>query len=150
MKPIVYLSGPITGLTYDQGQGWREHVTAKLATYGISGVSPLRAKEYLKQAGELQGSYEMHPLSTMAGIVTRDRWDCQRSAVAIVNVLEARQVSVGTVIELGWLDAHRIPIVLAMEPSGNVHEHSMVRGIAGFHVYTLEDAIQVTVGILRP
>ncbi len=41
----------------------------------------------------------------------------------------------------------RIPIVLVMEDN-NVHDHSMLRGVVGFHVKTLEEAVDVIKSLL--
>lgn len=144
----VYLSGPITGLTYDQGQDWREWAYRELATVGVHGLSPLRGKDYLRKEGVLKAQYlDVHPLSTPKGIVTRDRNDTIHSDVVLVNVLGAERVSIGTVIEMGWADLARVPIVLVMEP-GNVHDHAMVTELAGFITPDLDVAIDIILTIL--
>lgn len=145
----VYLSGPITGLTYAQGQGWREYAKEYLGLHGIDAYSPLRGKQYLADRGELTGSYEEHPLSSRSGIVTRDRWDTMRADIMLMNVLGAKAPSLGTVMEMGWADAARVPIVLVMEATGNVHDHPMVRGVCGYHITSLEDACRLIVSIVQ-
>ena len=155
--PGVYLAGPITGLTYDDGQDWRSYARAVLATQGIEAFSPLRGKDYLKEYGELDAggvgsAYTgLHALSDPAGIVTRDRLDCTKRDLVLVNLLGADRVSVGTCIEFGWADAARVPIVVAMERDGsNPHDHAMVYGLAGYVLPSLDDAIQVATVILKP
>jgi nucleoside 2-deoxyribosyltransferase len=73
--------------------------------------------------------------------------DCTRSNLVLMNLLGADRVSVGTMIEVGWADAARNPIIVAMEP-GNVHEHPMVSDCAGYIVPTLDEAINLAVSIL--
>jgi hypothetical protein len=51
-------------------------------------------------------------------------------------------------MEVGWSDAHRIPIVVAME-TNNIHDHVMIRGIATYIAPTLEQAIDLTVLMLE-
>ncbi len=46
--PTVYLAGPISGCSYEGCTDWREQVIRDLAQAGIKGLSPMRAKEYLK------------------------------------------------------------------------------------------------------
>lgn len=156
LNPSVYLAGPITGLTYDEGQDWRELVAADLADAGITAYSPLRSKNYLRAFGELEGggsagcSYlGVNPLSEPAGIMTRDRFDCMGRDMILMNVIGATRVSIGTMIEAGWADASRTPIVLAMEP-GNIHAHAMLEQAAGFVVPTLEEAVAVVKAVLLP
>jgi nucleoside 2-deoxyribosyltransferase len=120
----VYLAGPITGLTYDQGQDWRVDARNFLARYNIFGASPLRGKEYLRELVEpITGTGEEYAhlgcMSTPRGVMTRDRYDATTCDVLLVNLLGSTRVSIGTVMEIAWADAHRIPIICAME-KGNV------------------------------
>lgn len=147
---LVYLAGPIAGGTYAQGQGWRDYVTKELPRE-IRAISPLRAKgERLVRTGVIVDSYEDNPLTSQRGVTARDRMDCTRADAVILNVLGATKVTIGTMIEIGWADAHRIPIILVMERSGNVHDHLMVRECASFRVDTLDDAITICEAILMP
>lgn len=150
-RPKVYLAGPISGLTYDQGQGWREMACNKLHVRGIDGFSPLRAKGYLRNVGVLEQGYEDTPLSTDHGITTRDRWDVQ-TADAVLFYLRGcgNRVSVGTMIEFGWADARRIPIIVVIEKTGNVHDHPIMRDITGFRVEMLDEAIELLDRIFNP
>lgn len=145
----VYLAGPITGLTYDGSQGWRDQFTRSVSAE-IECYSPLRGKEYLRKYGNLEGSYEEFPLSTARGITSRDRFDCTGAELVVFNLLGAKTVSIGTVIEMGWADGNRIPTIVIMEPKGNPHEHPMVSEITNFRVTTVEDAIKLTEIILLP
>lgn len=150
-KPLVYLAGPITGLTYDQSTDWREKVHKALAP-DIDTLSPMRAKAYLKTlpADLIGDEYADRILSTQKAITSRDRWDTMRADLVIFNFLGATKASIGTAIELGWADAARVPGLLVMEESGNVHDHSMVRETTGWRVSTLEDAIATARAILLP
>ena len=150
----VYLAGPITGFNYIDCTDWRDHVRLQLSLAGLRGLSPMRGKEYLRKIAEnvpftadgdkyaVQG-----PLSTNRGIITRDRFDSTRCAVLFVNLLGAKQVSIGTCIEIGWADANRTPIVCVME-KGNPHEHGMIMEAIGYRVESLGEAIDITKAIL--
>lgn len=148
----VYLAGPISGLTYDGAVDWRQDVARRLADNGVTAWSPMRAKEYLcaEQSLNSKGyNASVSALSTPGGIVTRDRWDCQRADVVLVNFVGAKRVSIGTVLELAWADAARVPIVAAMEP-GNLHEHAMVEALVGFRTSTLEEAVDAVLALATP
>lgn len=155
-KPSVYLAGPITGLTYDGGQDWREHAKDVLGWSGIDAFSPLRAKQYLREIGVLDSAgtadskyLGLNAMSEPKGITTRDRFDCTGRDLVLVNFLGAERISVGTCIELGWADGARVPIVCAMEED-NIHRHAMVNEVAGFIVPTLEEALDVCIAVLLP
>lgn len=149
----VYLAGPITGLTFDGCTDWRKTAEADLATVGVKGLSPMRGKEYLQSIGVLSGTGKeyahMGLLSTPRAVMTRDRFDCTRCSVVLVNLIGAKAVSIGTVMEMAWADLSRIPLVVAIEPEGNPHEHMMVQEAIGFRVASLEEALLVTKAILK-
>lgn len=143
----VYLAGPITGLDYEGAVDWREATRARLADHGIMAWSPMRAKEYLRAERALDArGYSEHALSTARAITTRDRWDCMRADIVLANFVGAGRVSIGTVLELAWADAARVPVVAAME-GGNVHEHAMVLELIGFRAETLEDAVDLVLAL---
>ena len=151
----IYLAGPISGLTFDGAQDWRDYFTYEMAKLAdprdIACYSPLRGKEYLKMRGPLEGSYEEFPMSSDKGITTRDRDDCMGADLVVFNLLGATQrVSIGTMIEFGWADAARVPAVVVMEKEGNVHEYPMIREIAGFRLDNLADAVKLSRILLLP
>lgn len=141
-KPKVYLAGPISGLTYEGATDWRTDVIHALADADIIGVSPMRGPEYLLSEKVIRDSYPEQALSTVKGITYRDRFDVMTCDVVLMHVLGATKVSIGTMIEAGWADAFRKPVVLAMEP-GNVHQHGMLETIAGWIVPTQEEAVHI-------
>lgn len=119
----------------------------ELIPHGITPLSPMRGKLYLLQETSIGDSYEESVLSCQKGITTRDRWDCTRADVLLVNLIGAERVSIGTMMELGWADAVRVPIVLAMEPE-NIHDHAMVREVAGFILPALPEAVHTVRALL--
>ena len=148
-KPKIYLAGAISGLTYDDAEAWRHGVASALSP-DIECFSPLRNKQYLRSEGVLEQSYPHSAFSSDRGINTRDHWDCMTSDLIFVNLLGASRVSIGTVMEIAWAYAYRKPCVVVMEPSGNVHEHPMIREAIGFRVQTLEEGIVAARAILLP
>lgn len=148
MAEHVYLAGPITGLTFDEGQDWRIDAKEVFASFNIDARSPLRSKEYLKDVGALASQYHnMHPLSSASGIVCRDRNDCVTAGVVLANLHGATRVSIGTVMEVAWADAARVPVILVAE-EGNVHLHGMMTEVAGYVVSDLETAYDIALTVL--
>lgn len=156
LMQTVYLGGPIAGLGYAAATDWRDTAVVSLAAAGITGVSPLRAKEYLKHITDDIGfsatctEYgHLSPLSSARGIMARDRFDATRCDVMLVNLLGAQKPSLGTVIEIGWADLKRIPVVAVIEADGsNVHEHAMVAEAIDFRCVSLDEALHVVKAIL--
>lgn len=144
----VYLGGPISGCSFDECVDWRLHAIEKLCKQGIRGLSPMRGKEYLRSEKIIDGSYDT-VLSCARGIYARDRFDALRCDVLLVNFLGAKRVSIGTVMEIAWADSRKTPIICAIEPEGNPHDHPMITEAIGFRVANLPEAINVAISILR-
>lgn len=152
----VYLAGPISGCSYAGCTDWRDRAQDVLARSGIRGLSPMRAKEYLRGVESDVGFSStcaeyghLSPLSGPRGIMTRDRFDATRCDVLLVNLLGATKVSIGTCLEIAWADLKRIPIVVAIERDGsNPHEHAMITEAIGFRCASLDEALHVVRSII--
>jgi nucleoside 2-deoxyribosyltransferase len=150
----VYLAGAISGLNFGDAKSWRDVAVERLKEHDIDGYSPLRAKEYLEQIGNIENSYDTvgdfnTPLSTAKGIMTRDHYDVQSSDAVLVYLKGAERVSIGTVMEIAWAFAYRKPVVLVVE-KGHLHEHPMISEAVGYEVDNLEDGIFMIERILLP
>lgn len=149
MKPLVYLAGPITGVSYGATTNWREHVAAEIDPQ-IQTLSPMRHKEYLAGETSIASAYEQHPMSSAKGITSRDRFDCMRADAVLVNLLGASKVSIGTVMEVAWADSARKQIVLVIAKDDQVHLHPMLTESCGYIVDNLEEAISIVERVLLP
>jgi nucleoside 2-deoxyribosyltransferase len=146
----VYLCGQITGLSYEAARyGWREQVCKAVSGTNICAISPMRAKDSLSQVNELScWGDPASVLSCPKGLTTRDRYDVERSDIIFANLLGMDRVSVGSMIEFGWADAMRIPILCVMEED-NPHQHAMVLDVVGWQCHTLEEGIAVMKAVLQ-
>lgn len=177
----VYLSGPITGLTYSDSISWTDYARNSLAanhyycgqlishqyyldlilkdkagelksipTY-IEGYRPLRGKEHLDTNKVLSASlHGKHGLATNKAIVSRDSYDVLSCDVMLVNLLGAKEKSIGTVSEIAWAWLSRKPIVLVMEDTGNCHEHGFILEMCGHQTTDLDEGIHIVKKILLP
>ena len=145
-KKALFLAGPLTGISYGNAVDWRKYVESKLPPDVIA-FSALRGKTYVARETVLKDSYPEHLLSTPQGTITRDRYDVSRCDALFVNFLKADRVSIGTIMEMAWADAWRIPIILVME-NGNIHDHAFVRQVAAFITADLDEAIQTAVDVV--
>lgn len=126
MNKKVYLAGPIMGISYQESTDWRQRATNSLSIYNIDGFSPMRGKAYLSQEDKLLDSYTDHTMSSINGINIRDYNDVKTADAILVNLLGAKIVSIGTVMEIAWARVWNIPTVLIMEDFNNIHEHGML------------------------
>jgi nucleoside 2-deoxyribosyltransferase len=152
-RATVYLAGPIAGLNYDGATWWREYAASYLEDFDIKALSPMRAKQYLRDVETFSGNCgaesSMGPLSGARAVVARDRFDVERCNVLLVNLLGAERVSIGTMFEIAWAHQRHTPVVLVMEADGsNIHEHAFVTEAAGFRVATLDEGIAVVRAIV--
>lgn len=148
----VYLAGPIAGLSYFEATAWRDYVLRAFDGIcpNIRCFSPMRHKPFLRQEAPIEKATYAHPLATDQGIVARDRMDCTRADLILFNLIEQPdKLSAGTCIEMGWADAHRIPMVAALAP-GSVWDHPMIRQMIPFIVPTLDEAVELVPTILMP
>ncbi len=148
----VYAAGPITGLTYQGATDWRSYLQSVFDRMSgqITVLDPMRGKAFLKNVGVIPPDGYDNQIASEKGITNRDRRDVFNSDMLIVNLVGADRVSIGTMIELGWADAKRVPIVLVIEPQGNMHDHAMVREMATYRVPSVERAAELAVIMLDP
>lgn len=147
-KYLIYLAGPITGLSYEGCTDWREDVIIgfEVGTSHIQGVSPMRTKQYLTGETTIGDSYEQHIMSSQRGIFARDTWDVRRCDALLVNLLGATRVSIGTVMEIAQAKELNKPIVLVME-KGNIHDHAMLREACPFITDDLDVGVDVIMSL---
>jgi len=147
----VYLAGPIAGTKHNDSNNWREFVKRELLKYGIQGTSPRRHKGEINNPNQIMADHgQGNMMTTEKALVTRDRYDVTNCDVLFGNLLNAKSVSIGTMIEYGWADLLRKPIITVMEKQGNPHDHTFVRETTGYRVETLEDGLFVARAILTP
>lgn len=144
----VYLSGPITGLTYAAARfGWRKEFADRLAP-GITVLSPMRHEGHLAEVkGKLAKEYPEHLFSHPKIIVSKDLLDIDMSDIVVANFLGAKKPSIGTVSEMGYAKAKGKTIVTILE-EGNVHNHPFVTELSNAVVGTLDDALTIVNSLL--
>ena len=146
----VYLAGPVAGKSYSEATCWRREAAERLRRHAphIRCLDPMRAKEELRgvtaiKAGE--GGSVFSPKLTVA----RDLWDVARCDVVLLNLLDAAEPSIGSMVELGHAAALRKLIIVILpddrtpEAARNPHDHPFVRQTASAVVGSLEEALRV-------
>lgn len=144
---LVYLAGPIAGLTWEDANGWREEFSNDLPAR-IRCLSPTRFKNFLSGQVIDTKSYFIHPLATDKGLTRRDLFDVGRSQAILFNFLGTDKVSVGTCIEIGASAMVATQLrVMVIEPH-NIHDHPMIREIVDYTVPTLKEAASLLAALL--
>lgn len=140
--PTVYLCGPITGIKSNEALEWREYVTGRLKPDIIT-IDPTRDNPNLQRESKLPGTIDRRLSRSVhgTGVIARDRFDLRRSDLVLANFLGAERVSIGSVGEIFWADAMRIPVIIVREESGNIHDHEMLNALAGWILPDLDAAI---------
>jgi hypothetical protein len=161
MSKSIYLAGPITGLNHANSVNWRRQFIDLMNGPGCSPASviecfsPMRGKDHLARHNIIEHSYPGDILSCQRAIMTRDRFDCTRCTLIVMNVLKASMAdgckpSLGTVMELAWADLARIPVIAIMDKEGSPYNHPMILEAIGFQVETIEQAVETAKFILFP
>jgi nucleoside 2-deoxyribosyltransferase len=152
MSIRVYLAGAMGGLSYDEANAWRHQAQQVLAEMGITSYSPMRDKEFL--AGEMSMSsvpnIYKNPLTTSRAIMTRDYNDCTTADAVLFNFLGTRKVSAGSMFELAWCYANRIPTVVVAEDDNVNICHPMANEAIDFRARTLNEGIAILKSVLLP
>ncbi len=147
-RPLIYLAGPMAGLTHAQAGSWREDISSSLLSV-CDCINPLRGKGFLSELGAITtDEYPQHPLTRQAAVVTRDRFDVQRCDLVLMNLHDADRISIGTMVELGWANAYNKPIVLIMNDR-DIHNHIFTKQLAGWICTDLSQACEVVRAIFE-
>lgn len=145
----VYLAGPISGVSYDGCTDWRNRVGEALYAQGVEVLTPMRGKEFLKGNPSIQSTAEWsQAIASNKGIMRRDHFDATRATCLFVNLLGAKKVSIGTVMELAWAYHKHIPTIVVMEKD-NLHRHPMLDESCSYIVNTLEEGVSLAAYLLN-
>lgn len=149
----VYLSGPITGLTYEGARcDWRPGFAKKLPAH-IHPLSPMRVVGSMMPEQGLEDMPQADGVRAMLinrAILARDEADLRTADAVVANFLGAKRVSLGTVAELGMAHVLRKPVVLIMEDDDTLHEHPFVTAIGTFRTASIEEAAEIVTHLLTP
>lgn len=144
----VYLAGPINGTTFKESTEWRNEIAKTLSLYNITPLSPMRGKKpYLKDETNIKDTYDEQMFSSKSCVNISDYHDVKSSEALLVNLLDAKKVSIGTVMEIAWAQEMRKPVVLVMEDEGNIHDHGMLT----YNIIrknTLKDGVEMILRLL--
>lgn len=143
MRRVIYLSGTIANLTYDEATAKRNETTRRLTEKGWDVLDPMRGKEILSTLAIIDETKSKELLGgvTDAAIVQRD-YDDVRRADAII-VLSGDKPSWGTAFE--WAMAHFLfqkPVVVVASKDSPTRDHPWCKSMSSYFAETVEEAVE--------
>ena len=136
----LYLSGPMNNYPKEKQLYWRQVLHQACRNISINTYSPMRSSAVLPP----------FLYSTNASIMERDLYDVRQCDMIVANLLDAKSISMGTMIELGVAYGLRKPIILIRQPDDKVHTSEMLHEMSAFEVTNLIDAFKVVASMLLP
>lgn len=144
----VYLAGPITDCNRWEANDWRAAVNIKLDDHGIIGVSPLRCEPLMGERYTLSNADPR--FGTAKAIGAKNFYDVQTCDITLAYMprkLNERRLSVGTLGELHWAHALGKRTILVSDYPF-LTEHPVVLASSSWVLSTLDEAIDVLIGVL--
>lgn len=160
-KATLYLAGPIQDCTNEEANDWRKEVGNELEPHNIIGVSPLRCEPLVGKRYSAQ--YADPRFGTPRAIRSKNFFDVKNCNLTLayfplqkglwvspdyINKPPTfRMPSLGTICEVSWAFAlGKPPIIVTIDD--RIRKHPVIDGQAGWLVDTLEEGIEIAVGIL--
>lgn len=137
---LVYLCGPIQGLSYQEATGWRVTAAETLEKWGIQTLDPMRGKTELSNLTAIPPDLT-GPLTSPSAIVARDYWDVQRADLLLAN-LHGR-LSAGSSAELAWAYANKKPVIGII---GANWVHPFIHQFVNVKCECMDDALRAVIG----
>lgn len=151
MKGVVYLAGPIGGMTWEEASRWRTQVSSVLSP--LTCLSPLRDHadgRSLRNSHHVTDGGRDSPEGQASAIpfeelFLRDHDDCCFQAQFVFfNYLGAKKPSFGTNSELAWCHALQIPRVVVIEDEGNPNQNPFLELQFQNRFNNIADAVNFT------
>lgn len=121
-KPVCYLAGPISGLSYVQATAWRLHMASELQP-DFEVLSPMRGKENLNHVTNFNGEYVENVYGSSEAIMQRDLTDVGRADLVIAYFNPGHTLSIGTPFELGYAVRDQKPIIVVTDTESPYASH---------------------------
>lgn len=144
----IYLAHPISGQSAEQVIGYYTSTIALLEAMNYDVLCPMTGKGYLRTEKKFKSQGYNNPVSTNHAIKERDQWMIGLADVVLIDLLGAKDVSIGCVMELAWGDMARKHTVVIME-ADNPHRHAFVLECADIVFENYQDAAHYLHDLIR-
>lgn len=163
MKKKIYLSGPMSGLTFEQSIARREEIINIARPIfadefqNVIWVSPLRRVEqegtneaFLKGTGEVILKDNPNFTTTFKKrMFNRDMFDVFKSDAILVDFAQSLEVSIGSVCEVAGAWSHDVPVFMVLTEN-DPHDHLFMNEMAHFKYADFEPALRDLKSYLFP
>lgn len=141
MRRIVYLSGSIGGLSYEEASGPRDYATSLLLKRGWDVLDPMRGYQILSTLETIEEGEQVQKLLgvTDTAITQRDRDDIRRSDVLLV--FSGDRATWGTAFEWEYAVGLSKPIVVICSPDSPTRKHPWCRTMCCAFVSNVDEAV---------
>jgi nucleoside 2-deoxyribosyltransferase len=126
MAMRIYLAGSITDVPLKQAIEWRRRAAQQLQDAGFVVISPLRTG--------------VADLVDERAVFMRDKIDCTRSDIMLLNLIGADHITIGSVCELSWAYLTGLFCVVVMG-QGNPHRHAFIEQQASIILEDIDEAV---------
>lgn len=137
----IYIARPISGMSGKVVFGYYDGMSTELLQYYEKVYTPVVGKAELRFEKKYKAKDFRHPVATNKAIVGRDSWMVRQCDVLFLNLLGAKDISIGCVSELAWawlLGKHTVTVI----DSENVHQHAFILQMSNIVWDNEEDAIK--------
>lgn len=141
-KPIVYLAGTMTGLTYEQMKEWRKKAKLVLCTHGFAVIDPcdrVDGDNFQQLMDCAHGGAEVVE-TPAAEIVDSNIYHISHSDIVLAE-FNYERVSIGTIGEVIVAARELRKPVIAWGTNSKVHKYPWVRNHITAHRDKLDDAL---------
>jgi len=154
MLRYVYLAGPIAGCTELEANDWRHWVSVQLAYKSqgqIRGINPLRCEPIMGDRYD-QNSNPDPKFGTMRAIAAKNRHDVRNADVVLAFLPDRKgqhdeRPSYGTICEIVWAaEDGKMVVVVSDDPE--IQTHPVINANCGWMLSTIDEGIEVIMGIL--
>lgn len=149
-QKFVYLAGPILNTTNAEANDWRRDVDIRLGDSGeaIVAISPLRCEPL--HGEKYTANYPDARFGTARAISSKNKYDIRACDLVLAYLPKpppGRHQSFGTIIEIAWADMLGKPVIVVTDDP-EVLEHPVINACAGWLLGTLDEGLEVVIGIL--
>ncbi len=141
-KIVVYLAGPIRGLSFDEAIEWRNKAIDRLAQVDIECLSPMRNKELISEVEKITDSYDDIKGYSSKEIFLRDKFDIMNSDILLFNFLNRKVSIIGSLFELAWGYLMNKYCVVVVDKDSIYAKHPFVKESSSIIFNDLEEATE--------
>lgn len=141
MDLTIYLACSISGQNTDNIENYYLQTESILTKLGYNIFHCYQAKNGIKPNTIMSKQELFHdPTLSDTAILYRDNWMVRKADIIFANLLNTKNVSIGSVAELAWAWDHHKHIVLCMQED-SMHNHAFIRAMSPIRYNTFDKCI---------